>query len=186
MTDERARVGVEFISANLNTFHANKTLCERAVEQVSDELLRRPLHAETNSIAVIMKHIAGNLRARWTEFLESDGEKPWRHRDDEFIDSFQSRDEVMEYWESGWQCLFSTLNSLLPDDLSKSVEIRGVSHTVPLAIERSLGHTCYHIGQIVLIARIHAGDSWTVLTIPRGESEKFNRDSWGSTGKSHS
>tara|TARA_R110002072_G_scaffold273413_2_gene434318 strand:+ start:56050 stop:56610 length:561 start_codon:yes stop_codon:yes gene_type:complete len=186
MTDENAAVEIEFVSSTLDTFQANKKLCERAVEQVSDELLGRSLHAETNSIAVIMKHIAGNLRTRWTDFLESDGEKPWRQRDDEFIDSFQSRDEVMECWESGWQCLFSALNSLSIDDVSETVKIRGVPHSVPLAIERSLGHTCYHIGQIVLIARLHVGDSWTVLTIPRGESEEFNRDNWGSTGKSHS
>lgn len=186
MTIESETARMSFVQSAIDTFQANKKLCERAAEQVADDQLRQPIHEETNSISVIMKHIAGNLRSRWTEFLESDGERPWRERDSEFVDSFQSRDEIMEFWESGWGCLFSALHELSTADLDKSVEIRGVPHSVPLAIERSLGHTCYHVGQIVLIARIHAGESWSVLTIPRGGSEKFNRDNWGVTGKSHS
>ena len=144
------------------------------------------LDANTNSIAVIMKHVAGNLSSRWTDFLTADGEKPWRNRDDEFVDGFGSRAEILECWEHGWGCLHTTLNRLKAEDLEKTVLIRGEPHSVPLALERSLGHTCYHIGQIVQIARVHAGDDWNTLTIPRGGSRQFNSANWGQTGKSHS
>ena len=123
---------------------------------------------------------------RWTDFLTTDGEKPSRNRDSEFVDSFTSRAELLKFWESGWACLLETLKSLKPDDFGKTVTIRGESHTVPLALERSLGHTCYHIGQIVQIARIQAGSNWKTLTIPRAGSEQFNNNNWGQSGKSHS
>jgi hypothetical protein len=179
-------LAIEFIAAAINAFEANKRLADRAVEQVPDDKLHAALDANTNSIAVIMKHVAGNLLSRWTDFLTADGEKPWRNRDDEFVDSFGSRAEVLELWDRGWACLFQTLRGLKREDLEKAVLIRGEPHSVPLALERSLGHTCYHIGQIVQVARIHAGEKWNVLTIPRGGSEQFNRASWGQAGKSHS
>lgn len=176
----------EFLSAAINAFEANKRLADRAIMQVSDDKLHVPLDQNTNSIAVVMKHVAGNLLSRWTDFLTTDGEKPWRNRDDEFVDSFGSREEILAHWERGWACLLGTLKSLQPDDLGKTVSIRGEPHSVPLALERSLGHTCYHIGQIVQVARIHAGAHWNTLTIPKGQSEQFNRQHWGQTGKSHS
>src|SRR5262245_12187378 len=179
-------IGEEFLSAILNAFEANKRLADRAVAQVPDDKLHIALDDNTNSIAVIMKHVAGNLLSRWTDFLTTDGEKPSRSRDDEFIDSFQSRAEVLQYWERGWSCLLATLQSLSPADLDKTVTIRGEPHTVPLALARSLGHTCYHIGQIVQVARIHAGENWTTLTIPRGGSQQYNQANWGQSGKSHS
>jgi uncharacterized damage-inducible protein DinB len=179
-------ISAEFMSAILNAFHANKRLADRAIEQVPDDKLHASLDANTNSIAVVMKHIAGNLISRWTDFMTMDGEKPWRNRDDEFVDSFSSRAELFEFWERGWACLLETLKSLKPEDLGKTVSIRGEPHSVPLALERSLGHTCYHIGQIVQVARIHAGDRWNTLTIPRGASEQFNNANWDQTGKSHS
>ncbi len=179
-------IAAEFIAAAVNAFEANKRLADRAVEQLPDDKLHTALDANTNSIAVIMKHVAGNLTSRWTEFLSSDGEKSWRNRDDEFVDSFGSREELLEAWERGWTCLFSTLKSLTPVDLEKTVLIRGEPHSVPLALQRSLGHTCYHIGQIVQVARIHAGEKWNTLTIPRGGSQQFNQAHWGQTGKSHS
>jgi hypothetical protein len=178
-------VTAEFMSAIVNAFEANKRVADRAVAQVPWDKLRAALDANTNSIAVIMKHVAGNLISRWTDFLTTDGEKPWRNRDDEFVDSFGSQAEVLEYWERGWACLFTTLKSLMPEDLERTVTIRGEPHSVPLALERSLGHTCYHIGQIVQVARIHAGEQWTTLTIPRGGSEQFNKANWGQAGKSH-
>jgi hypothetical protein len=179
-------IAAEFLSAAVNAFEANKRLADRAVVQVADAKLRVALDENTNSIAVIMKHVAGNLLSRWTDFLTTDGEKPWRHRDDEFVDSFGSREELLNYWERGWACLFGTLKSLKPEDFGKTVLIRGEPHSVPLALQRSLGHACYHIGQIVQVARIHAGNNWNTLTIPRGGSEQFNRQHWGPTGKSHS
>jgi uncharacterized damage-inducible protein DinB len=175
-----------FMSAIINAFEANKRLADRAVDQISDDRLHTPLDANTNSIGVIMKHVARNLISRWTDFLTTDGEKPWRNRDDEFVDSFRSRAEILELWERGWACLLATLKSLKPEDLDKTVMIRGEPHSVPLALERSLGHTCYHIGQIVQVARILAGEKWNTLTIPRGGSEQFNKSHWGQMGKSHS
>ncbi len=176
----------EFLSAIINAFEANKRLADRAVEQVPDDKLHTALDENTNSIAVIMKHVAGNLASRWTDFLTTDGEKPWRNRDGEFVDTFGSRAELLEFWERGWGCLFGTLRGLTGEDLEKTVLIRGEPHSVPLALERSLGHTCYHIGQIVQVARIHAGEKWNTLTIPRGGSEKYNQANWGQPGKSHS
>lgn len=179
-------LAAEFMSATINAFEANKRLADRAVEQVPPDKLRVALDANTNSIAVIMKHVAGNLLSRWTDFLSTDGEKPGRNRDNEFVDSFVNRAEVLEHWERGWSCLFETLKSLKPEDLEKTVTIRGEPHSVPLAIERSLGHACYHVGQIVQLARIHAGERWNTLTIPKGGSQQFNQAHWGQAGKSHS
>ena len=179
-------IAAEFLSAAINAFEANKRLADRAVAQVADDKLHVALDANTNSIAVIMKHVAENLLSRWTDFLTTDGEKPWRQRDDEFVDSFGSRGELLELWERGWGCLLETLANLKPEDLGKTVLIRGEPHSVPLALERSLGHTCYHIGQIVQLACVHAGEHWQTLTIPRGGSEQFNKANWGQSGKSHS
>jgi hypothetical protein len=179
-------VAAEFLSAAINTLEANKRLADRAVAQVPDDKLHVALDANTNSVAVIMQHVAGNLLSRWTDFLTTDGEKPWRHRDGEFADSAVGRAELQALWERGWACLFVTLRGLRPEDLEKTVTIRGEPHSMPLALERSLGHTCYHVGQIVQVARVLAGDNWQTLTIPRGRSEQFNKDHWGQVGKSHS
>ena len=161
-------IAAEFMAATINAFEANKRLADRAAEQMSDDKLHVTLDENTNSIAVIMKHVAGNLTSRWTDFLTTDGEKPWRNRVDELVDSFGSRAELLDFWERGWACLLTTLRSRKPEDLGKAVLIRGEPHSVPLALERSLGHSCYHIGQIVQVARIHAGEHWKTLTIPRG------------------
>ena len=133
-----------------------------------------------------MKHIAGNLQSRWTDFLTTDGEKPDRNRDGEFVDAFSDRAELLQTWERGWACLFASLHQLTAHDLGKTVFIRGEPYSVPLRIARSLGHTCYHIGQIVQAARVLAGDNWTTMTIPKGGSEQFNQTNWAQPGKSHS
>jgi hypothetical protein len=179
-------IAAEFLSAIITAFESNKRMADRAVAQVPDDKLEVALDANTNSIAVIMKHIAGNLASRWTDFLTTDGEKSWRNRDDEFVSSFRSRAELLEAWERGWGCLLQTLRGLQVEDLEKTVTIRGEPHSVPLALERSLAHTAYHIGQIVQVARIHAGDKWNTLTIPRGGSEQYNKANWGQPGRSHS
>ena len=160
-------------------FEYNKTLAERAVAQLSDEQLHTPLHPATNSVAVIMKHVAGNLRSRFTDLLTSDGEKSWRDRDNEFVDTFTSHDELMNHWQAGWFCLFDALDALRPDDMSATVTIRGEQLSVPLALGRSLSHCGYHVGQIVLISRILAGENWQTLTIARGGSEEHNQRAWG-------
>src|SRR5579871_3412713 len=131
-------LGKAVVDGALTSFRANKGWADKAVVQLPDERLHIALDSNTNSIAVIMKHVAGNLLSRWTDFLTTDGEKPWRDRDDEFVDSFATRDELTAYWNSGWQTLFDSLESLNAADLGKTVTIRGEPHTVPLAIQRSL------------------------------------------------
>ena len=160
-------------------FRSQKGYADKAIAQLADDKLRVPLDPNTNSIAVIMKHVAGNLLSRWTEFLTTDGEKPWRNRDDEFVDAFADRAALIDYWNQGWDCLFATFAALQPEDLAKTVAIRGEPHSVPLAIHRSLAHTSYHVGQIMLIARILADDNWQMITIPRGGSAAFNASVWG-------
>ncbi|QDU89235.1 DinB superfamily protein [Pirellulimonas nuda] len=160
-------------------FEYNKLLAERAAAQLSDEQLHTALHAETNSVAVIMKHVAGNLRSRWTDFLTADGEKPWRNRDDEFIDTLTSRSEVLADWQGGWEACLGSLGRLTADDFSREVTIRGERLSVPLAVGRSLAHCGYHAVQIVLISRILVGDGWETLTIARGGSQQHNAGAWG-------
>ena len=172
---------IELLSSATTVFRNNKNWADKAIIQVPEEKLHLPLDANTNSIAVVMKHVAGNLLSRWTDFLTTDGEKPWRNRDDEFIDTFTTRDDVMGYWEKGWSCLFSTLDGLQSEHLSKAVTIRGEPHSVPLAIHRSLAHCGYHVGQIILIARIMAGDQWETISVPRGKSAEYNEQVWGET-----
>lgn len=157
----------------------NKGLAECAIAQLKDEQLHVSLHPDTNSVAIIMKHVAGNLQSRWTDFLTTDGEKAWRDRDDEFVDNFTSRQDLIEYWQAGWICLFEALDSLTPINLNAVVTIRGERLSVPLAIARSLSHCGYHVGQIVLISRILVGDGWRTLTIPRGDSRQHNTQNWG-------
>jgi hypothetical protein len=179
MTTDRTEVGKALIDGAIAAFRSNKGWADKAIAQLSDDRLHVALDPNTNSIAVIMKHVAGNLLSRWTEFLTADGEKPWRNRDDEFVDTLTTRDELIAYWESGWQSLFDSLAALMPDDLGKTVTIRGEPHSVPLAIQRSLAHCAYHVGQIILIARILAGENWATITIPRGASASFNQKVWG-------
>jgi hypothetical protein len=172
-------VGAAVIASAVVAFRSNKGWADKAVAQVTDEKLHVALDPNTNSIAVIMKHVAGNLLSRWTDFLATDGEKPWRNRDDEFVDTFANRTELLDYWEQGWNRLFETLGSLTPGELARTVLIRGEPHSVPLAIHRSLAHCGYHVGQVILIARILAGDRWQMITIPRGGSATFNQAVWG-------
>src|SRR5215471_14646696 len=167
------------IEGALTAFRSNKGWADKAVAQLPDDKLHVALDPNTNCIAVIMKHVAGNLLSRWTDFLTTDGEKPWRNRDDEFVDTFAARDDLIAYWESGWQRLFDTLTALTPDDVARTVTIRGEPHTVPLAIHRSLAHCGYHVGQIILIARILARYHQTTITSPLGASEGFNQRVWG-------
>ena len=177
--DEFHDVALAMFNGSISAFRSNKGWADKAIAQLSDDKLHVALDANTNSIAVIMKHVAGNLLSRWTDFLTTDGEKSWRNRDDEFVDTFENRDQLISYWESGWQTLFDSLSVLSGEDLGKNVTIRGELHSVPLAMQRSLAHTTYHIGQIILISRILAGDNWTTITIPRGGSSNFNQRVWG-------
>jgi hypothetical protein len=150
-----------------------KKMGEAAMAQVADERLFAALDPEANSIAIIVKHIAGNMRSRWTDFLTSDGEKPDRDRDTEFEAPPTTRAEVMAAWEAGWNCVFAALEPLTDADLARPVMIRGEAHSVTQAINRQLGHYACHIGQIVLLAKHYSSSEWRSLSIPRGKSAEF-------------
>jgi hypothetical protein len=150
-----------------------KSTADKAVAQVDAGDLFRALDSEGNSIALIMKHIAGNMRSRWTDFLTSDGEKPDRNRDSEFEEESETRTAIMASWEDGWSLLFRTLESLQPADLERTVYIRGEAHSVMQAIGRQMTHYASHVGQIAFLAKHFAGPRWKSLSIPRGKSKEF-------------
>ncbi|WP_123039785.1 DUF1572 family protein [Cohnella candidum] len=158
----------------LYDFRAMKKLGEGALAQLDDESVGWAPDGESNSAAVIVKHMAGNMISRWTDFLTSDGEKPSRKRDDEFIDDVSGLQEVMALWESGWGVLFEALEPLRPEDLLREVTIRGQPHTVLQAIHRQISHYAYHVGQLVYAAKARKSGEWKSLSIPRGQSAGFN------------
>jgi len=156
-------------------FRYYKKLAERAMEQVADEELFAVLDGEANSIAIIVKHMTGNMRSRWTDFLTTDGEKPNRNRDGEFVDPPATRAALMADWEDGWARLFRAIEPLTEADLGRTVRIRGEAHSVMQAINRQLAHYPHHVGQIVLLAKHYAGERWQSLSVPRNQSAEFNR-----------
>ena len=164
-----------YVEDSLALFRHYKGLAERAMAQVSDEELVAVLDGEMNSIAVIVKHMAGNMRSRWTDFLESDGEKPDRNRDAEFVDPPATRAGLLAMWEEGWGCLWKALEPLSDADLSRTVTIRGEAHSVMQAMNRQVAHYSYHCGQIVLLAKHFRSSEWRSLSVPRGQSGDFNR-----------
>jgi len=151
-----------------------KRLGEQAIAQASDEALTATPDPESNSIAIIVKHLAGNMRSRWKDFLTSDGEKPDRNRDAEFEAAPQTRAEILALWEGAWKIVFDELAPLTDDDLSRTIRIRGERHSVMQAINRQIAHYAYHIGQIVYIAKHLSAGRWNSLSIPRGKSAEFN------------
>ena len=168
-------VGAAYLEEAVRSFRGHKRLAEGALSQLSDEELFQIIDPESNSVAVILKHMAGNMRSRWTDFLSTDGEKPDRNRDQEFIiDEHTSRESLMNIWERGWQYVFDTLQSLQPDDISRIVTIREQEHTVLQAINRALAHYAYHVGQIVFLAKHLKSSEWKTLSVPRGKSDEFN------------
>ena len=164
-----------YLEDSLSLFHRYKAMGERAMAQVSEQQLTTALDEEMNSIALVVKHLAGNMRSRWTGFLTSDGEKPDRRRDSEFVDAPCSREAVMQLWEEGWRHVFSALEPLADADLGRIVTIRGEAHSVMQAINRQITHYAYHIGQIVMLAKHFQGAQWQSLSIPRNQSADFNR-----------
>jgi uncharacterized protein DUF1572 len=155
-------------------FRGHKRLGEGAIAQLQDKDLFVTLDPEANSIAIIVKHLAGNMRSRFTGFLTTDGEKPDRHRDSEFELSASTREEFMRWWEEGWSRVFSAVDALQPEDVTRTVTIRGEPHTVLQAINRQVAHYAYHVGQIVFLAKHFRSSQWTSLSVPRGKSEEFN------------
>lgn len=162
-----------YLTDSLTVFRQYKGLGERAMKQVTDEQLSTALDSEMDSIAQVVKHLAGNMRSRWTDFLTSDGEKPDRNRDSEFDNPPTTREEVMKLWGEGWGLIFAALEPLSEADLSRTITIRGEPHSVMQAINRQISHYAYHVGQIVLMAKYFAGTQWKSLTIPRGRSQEF-------------
>ena len=164
-----------YLQDAMNQFRRLKELADKAVAQVAEEDLFTTLDTESNSIATILKHLAGNMRSRWTDFLTSDGEKSDRNRDAEFVmEKGDTRERVRERSELGWECLFAAVKSLAPEDLERTVFIRGEPHTVLQAINRQLTHVAYHVGQILFLAKHFTEGKWQPLSIPRGKSEEFN------------
>ena len=163
------------IEDSIAVFHYYKKLAERAMAQVADDQLFAVLDGEANSIAIIVKHMAGNMRSRWTDFLTTDGEKPTRNRDSEFVDPPATRVALLREWEHGWATMFRALEQLTDADMARTITIRGEAHSVMQAINRQLAHYPYHVGQIVLLAKHFACDRWESLSVPRNRSEEFNR-----------
>jgi hypothetical protein len=164
-----------YIEDSLAVFRYYKKLAENAMEQVADDQLFITIDLESNSIATVVKHMAGNMRSRWRDFLTSDGEKPDRNRDSEFIDPPATRQELLALWEDGWGFVFSAIEPLSDADLARTITIRGEPHSVMQAINRQVAHYSYHVGQIVFLAKHLAGNRWRSLTIPRNRSGEFNQ-----------
>ncbi len=164
-----------YLDDAIKTFRDYKKLGERAFAQISDEDFFKTLDEESNSIAVNIKHMAGNMLSRWTDFLNTDGEKPERDRDMEFVMlPGTTRDDMVAYWEKGWKCVFDAVEPLQPADLMRTVTIRGQDHTVIQAINRQLTHYAYHVGQIVFLAKHFKSRDWQSLSVPRNQSTEFN------------
>lgn len=169
----------DYLSSSIRQFNYYRGLAEKAMLQIPDDAFFHVTSQDGNSIAIIAKHLAGNMLSRWTDIFNTDGEKPWRNRDDEFELDHTDRQLVMDYWNQGWTCLFDTLNALTTEDLGRIIYIRNEGHTVLEAINRQLCHYSYHIGQIVLIAKISKGSTFESLSIPRNQSTQYNQQKFG-------
>lgn len=175
----------DVISSIAAEYRRYKALGQAAIAQVTDAELAQPTAGESNSIAVLVWHISGNLKARFTDFRTADGEKPWRNRDEEFVDRVVAREELLAKWESGWKVLLDTLGTLTDEDLHQFVTIRGQAHSIHEALHRSLAHTTYHVGQIVYVAKAIRGETWTSLSIPKGQSAAYNLNPHRETSEGH-
>ena len=164
-----------YVEDSLALFAYYKKLAERAMEQVTDEQLLATLDDESNSIAIVVKHMAGNMRSRWKDFLTSDGATPDRDRDSEFVEAPATREALLQLWEDGWSHVFQALEPLSDADLGRTVTIRGEAHSVLQAINRQVAHYAHHVGQIVLLAKHFAHDRWQTLSVPRNRSAEFTR-----------
>ena len=165
-----------YLKDSIAIFRYYKRLGENAIAQCPDAGLLAELDEQSNSIAIIVKHLAGNMISRWTDFLTTDGEKSSRNRDSEFEEAPKTRADILELWERGWKCFIAALEGLSDADMTKTVTIRGEAHSVMQAINRQVAHYSYHVGQIAFLARHFAGANWKSLTIPKKKSQEFNAD----------
>jgi hypothetical protein len=166
----------DYITSVKKQFAYYKSLGEKTFEQLTDEQLSWQYNPESNSVAMIVNHMSGNMISRWTDIFTTDGEKPTRNREAEFAPSTPTRQTVLDSWEQGWKCLFDTLDKLTADDLYKIIYIRNQGHTVMEAINRQLAHYPYHVGQIVFLGKMLCNENWASLSIPRGQSDSYNAD----------
>lgn len=167
-------MGNNYLESVKKQFEYYKMLGESTFDQLTEEQLFEKTNSENNSIAIIVKHLSGNMLSRWTDFLTTDGEKDWRNRDLEFENDIRTKSELLDVWNKGWNCFFTAINSLKDCDLNEIIYIRNQGHTVIEAINRQLAHYPYHIGQIVFIGKIFCNTNWITLSIPKGDSEKYN------------
>lgn len=167
-------MAIPYLKSAKRQFEMYKKLAEGAMQQVEDRKLFLHPNADSNSIAVIVKHMWGNMLSRWTDFLTTDGEKPSRQRDAEFENDMKTREEIMKRWEEGWNCLFNALNSITDDDLERIIYIRNEGHTILEAINRQIAHYSYHVGQIVYIAKVYPIGEWQTLSIAKNKSADYN------------
>ena len=174
---------MSYLKLAIDNFKSIKTQAERAMEQLTLEQIHFSTNEESNSIAIIAKHMSGNLKSRFRDFLTTDGEKPDRNRDGEFEGSFETKDDLISHWNEGWTVLFQTLSDLSETDLSKTVYIRKEPHTAIKAIQRQIVHQATHTGQIVYLAKMIKNEEWNTLSIPRGASSQFNEKMMGSSKK---
>ncbi|MGZ3920337.1 MAG: DUF1572 family protein [Bacteroidia bacterium] len=166
----------DFINSVQRQFEYYKNIADKTFEQVEDDKLFYKYNENSNSIAIIVQHLWGNMMSRWTDFLTTDGEKDWRQRDAEFEEVVKTREELLNKWNEGWECLFNALHSLKDEDFSKTVYIRNQGHSVMEAINRQLAHYPYHIGQIVYIGKMLQDGKWKSLSIPKNQSKTYNSD----------
>lgn len=166
----------DYLESAKKQFEYYKMLGDKTIAQLPDEKLFWQYNEESNSIAVIVKHLHGNMLSRWTDFLTSDGEKEWRQRDAEFDNDLNSKEELIQKWNEGWDCLFSALNSLKEEDFSKTIYIRNQGHSITEAINRQLAHYPYHVGQMVFIGKMICDNKWVSLSIPKGNSNTYNAE----------
>ncbi|APY06981.1 hypothetical protein BWZ20_01120 [Winogradskyella sp. J14-2] len=175
-----------YIESSIKQFEYYKSLGDKTFAQLTFDELKRELSEDSNSISIIVKHLVGNMLSRWTNFLTEDGEKEWRQRDEEFIDSFTSKEEFLANWNKGWDCLFGSMKSLTDEDLERLIYIRNQGHTVVEAVNRQMMHYAYHVGQIVFLGKLIKGKRWQSLSIPKGKSKDYNKEKFSKDkGKRH-
>ncbi|MHA7842529.1 MAG: DUF1572 family protein [Winogradskyella sp.] len=175
-----------YLESSIKQFDYYKSLGDKTFDQLTFEELKNEFVEDSNSISIIVKHIVGNMLSRWTNFLTEDGEKEWRMRDEEFIDSFKSKEELLTAWNKGWDCLFNAIKPLKTEDLERIIYIRNGGHTVVEAINRQMMHYAYHVGQIVFLGKIVKGKNWQSLSIPKGKSKDYNQEKFAKDkGKRH-
>ncbi|HVY75248.1 MAG TPA: DUF1572 family protein [Puia sp.] len=171
----------QYLESAKKQFTQYKLLGEKAMSQIPEEKLFWAYNSESNSVSTIVKHLWGNMLSRFTGFLDSDGEKPWRQREAEFDNDINTRDDLMNRWNAGWACLFDALNPLTATDLDRIIYIRNEKHTVLEAINRQLTHYAYHVGQIVFLGKMICGENWQSLSIPRGGTDRFNEEKFSAS-----